>query len=67
MGTARALGKGGYEATIEENAAGASADNHAEVMSPPAATGPQIAAMSLLSLLALSAGIIIATLSGHWK
>jgi hypothetical protein len=67
MGTARALGQGGYDATIEEKAAGSSADNHAEVMSPPAATGPQIAAMSLLSLLALSAGIIIATLSGHWK
>jgi hypothetical protein len=32
----------------------------------PVATSPQIAAMTVLTLLALSAGVIIATLFGSW-
>ncbi len=66
MGTARALGQGGYPDMAEKKAASSSAGGHAEVTPTAAATRPQIMAMALLSLLALSAGIIVATLSGRW-
>ncbi|MEO9130842.1 MAG: DUF4396 domain-containing protein [Sphingomonas sp.] len=66
MGTVRALGHGGQSTAADEGAASSNAKGHADMMTTPGATGPQIVAMALLTLLALSAGIIIATLSGRW-
>lgn len=72
MGTVRALGHGGHDVAAEKMAApmpgmdhGAMADME-EMAAGPGATPPQIVAMTVLTLLALGAGIIVATLFGRW-
>lgn len=72
MGTVRALGEGGHPveaekpgATMPEMAHGTMAGMEGMVAGPGAST-PQITAMTVLTLLALGAGIIVATLFGRW-
>jgi hypothetical protein len=72
MGTVRALGHGGHVLTVEKSASQMPEMAHAAMpgmdgkAANPVATSPQIAAMTVLTLLALSAGVIIATLFGSW-
>ena len=73
MGTMRALGHGGQDMAAEkadaapmpgmEHGAMAGMEGMAE---GPSATLAQIVAMTVLTLLALGAGIIMATIGGHW-
>jgi hypothetical protein len=72
MGTVRALGHGGHAITAEKMAVmpemkpGAMAGMEG-MASGPSATAPQIVAMTVLTLLALGGGIIIATVFGRWS
>jgi hypothetical protein len=72
MGTARALGHGGQDVAAKKMAASMSEMKHGAMagieglVSEPGATPPQIVAMTVLTLLALGAGIIVATLFGRW-
>lgn len=73
MGTVRALGHGGHDVAAEQPATMAMrgmSHGAMEGMSGMAggsgATRPQIAAMTVLTLLALGGGIIVATLFGRW-
>ena len=71
MGTVRALGHGGHAVAAEKMAdmpemkPGAMAGMEG-MAAGPGATSPQIVAMTVLTLLALGGGIIIATLFGRW-
>jgi hypothetical protein len=72
MGTERALGHGGHKVSAEFVSAAPSPSGQ-ELVRPtismkmlPKATTAQILAMTVLTLLTLGAGIIIATLSGRW-
>jgi hypothetical protein len=73
MGTARALGHGGHGVAAEKMAKPMPEMKHGtmagmEGMTTGAgATPSQIAAMTVLTLLALGAGIIMATLFGRWN
>lgn len=68
MGTERALGQGGHEASAEM--AAKMSDAHANGSMPgmkmDGATLPQIVAMTVLTLLAFAAGVVIATAAGSW-
>lgn len=71
MGTERALGHGGHPVEAEGTAwASAPAHHQGGAMEgmtmTPATTPAQILAMAVLTLLALGAGIIIATIGGRW-
>jgi hypothetical protein len=72
MGTARALGHGGHDMAAERTAAPmpgmeqGAMSGMAGMNAGPRATLTQIAAMTVLTLLALGAGIIVATLLGRW-
>ena len=70
MGTERALGHGGHSVGTDASAP----MRHEDAMPPsqdmsmkPGATGEQIAAMTLLTLLMLAAGVILATIGGRWS
>ena len=71
MGTTRALGHGGHAIAAEnmgdmpemEPVAMAGIEGMA---SGPGATAPQIVAMTVLTLIALAGGIIVATVYGRW-
>ena len=71
MGTVRALGHGGHAVAAEKMAdmlemkPGAMAGMES-MASRPGATSPQIVAMTVLTLLALGGGIIVATVYGRW-
>ncbi len=76
MGTVRALGEGGHTVEAEKSqkpmpamARGGMAGmaGMADMAAGPGATKPQIVAMTVLTLLALGAGIIIATVFGRWS
>ncbi len=71
MGTVRALGHGGHsvaaERRLEPEAAGPKAMAGMEQMAAQSpVTRPQIVAMTVLTLLALAAGVIIASVYGRW-
>lgn len=72
MGTVRALGEGGHPVAAETSPAPmppmarSSMEGMADMEPGPGATTPQIVAMTVLTLLALAGGIIIATLFGRW-
>lgn len=73
MGTVRVLGEGGHTVEAEKSekpmpaiARGGMA-GMADMAAGPGATKPQIVAMTVLTLLALGAGIIIATVFGRWS
>ena len=72
MGTVRALGEGGHAIENEKseepmpNMARGAMASMADMARGPGATTPQITAMTALTLLALGAGIIIATVFGRW-
>lgn len=74
MGTVRALGEGGHPIAAEAQPAPMAGMAHGsargmaamEGMGGMAATPPQIVAMTVLTLLMLGAGIILATLFGRW-
>lgn len=76
MGTVRALGHGGHDMAAEGAQSAMPGMTHsaghgvAETMDgmvmEPKATGPQIVAMTVLTLFMLAGGIIVATLFGHW-
>ena len=72
MGTVRALGHGGHAVAAENMAAPMPAMKHGamtsmeEMAAGPGANAPQIMAMTVLTLLALGGGIIIATVFGRW-
>ena len=71
MGTERALGHGGHGVETERLVAtSAPSHDHGSAMKgmtmTPAASPAQIVAMTVLTLLALAAGIIIATIGGRW-
>lgn len=72
MGTVRALGHGGHDVAAEKMAAPTPGMAHRamagmqDMTAGPGATSPQIAALTVLTLLALGAGIIVATLFGRW-
>lgn len=68
MGTVRALGHGGHSVAAEqvadmEQSAMAGME---DIVAGPGATPAQIVAMTVLTLLALGGGIIIATVYGRW-
>ena len=73
MGTVRALGHGGHEVGADRQSATPMPDMGHDAMAGMSGmaagarvTGPQIAAMTVLTLLMLGAGIIVATLFGRW-
>ena len=73
MGTVRALGHGGHDVAAEKaGAAPMPGMEHgtmagmAGMADGPSATPAQIVAMTVLTLLALGAGIIVATIGGRW-
>lgn len=72
MGTVRALGNGGHDVTAEKTSTPMSGMAHATMTgmegmpAGPDVTPPQIVAMTVLTLILLGAGIIIATLFGRW-
>jgi hypothetical protein len=73
MGTVRALGRGGHEIGADRQAATPMPDMGHDAMAGMSdmATGarvttPQIVAMTVLTLVMLGAGIIVATLFGRW-
>ena len=72
MGTVRALGHGGHAVAAENMAGSMPAMKHGamtgmeEMAAGPGATAPQIMAMTVLTLLALGGGIIVATVFGRW-
>lgn len=72
MGTVRALGRGGHDVTAEQRAEPMPGMAHGgmpgmpEMGAGPGATTPQTVAMTVLTILALCAGIIVATLFGRW-
>ena len=73
MGTVRALGHGGHDMAAEKaGAAPMPGMEHgtmagmAGMADGPSATSAQIVAMAVLTLLALGAGIIVATIGGRW-
>lgn len=71
MGTVRALGHGGHsmaaERRLEPEAAGPKAMAGMEQMAAQSrVTRPQIVAMTVLTLLALAAGVSIASVYGRW-
>jgi hypothetical protein len=80
MGTVRALGEGGHPIAAEAQPAPMAGMSHGSTggmagmegtgsmgsMGSMAATPPQIVAMTVLTLVALGAGIIVATLFGRW-
>jgi hypothetical protein len=73
MGTERALGHGGHPVELENPALasptpgpGPSA-RMATMATPPKATVGQIVAMTVLTLIALAGGIIVATIWGRWS
>ena len=73
MGTVRALGHGGHEVGADRRSATPMPDMGHDTMTGMSGmatgarvTGPQIAAMTVLTLIMLGAGIVIATLLGRW-
>lgn len=73
MGTVRALGHGGHEVGADRQSATPMPDMGHDAMAGMSGmaagarvTGPQIAAMTVLTLIMLGAGIIVATLFGRW-
>lgn len=71
MGTVRALGEGGHRVAAEAQPASMPDMDHSsmagmEGMGGMAATRPQIVAMTVLTLVALAGGIMVATLFGRW-
>jgi hypothetical protein len=73
MGTVRVLGHGGREVAADRQSATPMPDMKHDAMAGmsgmgtgPRVTGPQIVAMTALTLLMLGAGIIVATLFGRW-
>lgn len=73
MGTVRALGRGGHDVAADEPPAmpmrgmsHGAMDGMGDMAEGSGATRPQIAAMTVLTLLLLGAGIIVATLFGQW-
>ena len=72
MGTVRALGQGGHKMATEKIAAGMPPMDHSSMGGmegmnlETAVTSDQVAAMTVLTLIGLAAGIVIATLSGRW-
>lgn len=73
MGTVRVLGHGGHDVAAEKPSAtpmpgmGQNAmDGMNDMAAQTRVTKPQIAAMTVLTLLMLGAGIIVATLFGRW-
>ena len=71
MATVRALGHGGHDVAVEKMAAPMPGMKHWGwvawgIAAGSVATPSQIAAMRVLMLLALAAGVIIATLFGQW-
>ena len=72
MGTVRALGNGGHDVTAEKAATPMSGRAHGTMSgmdgmaAGSGATPPQIVAMTVLTLILLGGGIIIATLFGRW-
>ena len=73
MGTERALGHGGHAAALEATPPSMDAKSHqgapgghAGMPMDAAATDTQIAAMTVLTLLMLAAGTILATIFGRW-
>lgn len=73
MGTVRALGRGGHEIGADRQAATPMPDMGHDAMAGMSdmamgarVTTPQIVAMTVLTLVMLGAGIIVATLFGRW-
>lgn len=75
MGTDRVLGRGGHSVAADPTAP-ASAMKHenmpdmsgmAQGAKPAGATTAQILAMGVLTLIALGAGVMLATVYGHWS
>lgn len=72
MGTVRALGNGGHDVTAEKTSTPMPGMAHATMTGMEGmpvgsdVTPPQIVAMTVLTLILLGAGIIIATLFGRW-
>jgi hypothetical protein len=73
MGTVRALGHGGHDVAAEQPAtmpmrgmSHGAIEGMSGMAGGSGATRPQIAAMTVLTLLALGGGIIVATLFGRW-
>ena len=73
MGTVRALGHGGHEVGADRQSATPMPDMGHDAMAGMSGmatgarvTAPQIVAMTVLTLLMLGAGIIVATLFGRW-
>ena len=66
MGTVRVLGHGGHDLAAERPSAPGTDGAMGEMVAGPKVTGPQIIGMSVLTLLALGTGVIIATIFGRW-
>lgn len=72
MGTERVLGNGGHSVEAENSALAAPAQGRGptagmtEMALAPKVTSAQIVAMTVLTTLALAAGIILATIWGRW-
>ena len=68
MGTVRALGHGGHSVAAEQMAdiKQSAMAGMEDMVAGSGATPPQIVAMTVLTLLALGGGIIIATVYGRW-
>lgn len=72
MGTVRALGHGGHDVAAEQPSATPMPDMAPDAMdgmsdmAQTRVTKPQIAAMTVLTLLMLGAGIVVASLFGRW-
>lgn len=74
MGTERALGHGGHGVAADASSPNAAAMESGHDMKTsedmtmkPGATGAQIVAMTVLTLLMLAAGVIVATIGGRWS
>lgn len=74
MGTERALGEGGHPTALDEaGAASSNSPDHSgmamamDIEMKSGATGPQITAMIVLTLIMLAAGVVIATIGGRWS
>lgn len=72
MGTKRVLGEGGHPIAAEKPAdamtgmAHGAMEGMADMTAGAGATTPQIVAMTVLTLLALGAGVVVATVFGRW-